>query len=210
NGQKMSKSLGNYITIKDALSKYSPNVMRLFFITSSINSPIDFDEKNMKLAEANMRNIEEAYKSIETIINAIKQDETTMKKYKEVARIRKEIINIRREFIKSLEDNLNTPTALSHFYAFLKLINANINYIDRTTAEICMLFFREFSFITGIKFDKLYNKEREKKLVDMIINLRSVLRQKGFYELSDEIRKKLKDIDIEIYDEGNETKIRYL
>jgi len=63
NGQKMSKSLGNFITIKDALAKYHPDVLKIFFLQAHYSSPIDFSDKKM----------EEAKQAYERITNLLKK-----------------------------------------------------------------------------------------------------------------------------------------
>jgi cysteinyl-tRNA synthetase len=83
--------------------------------------------------------------------------------------------------------------------------------LNKDNIELSKLFFQEFSFITGIKLETAYTtSNKEKQLLDIIINTRKKLREKGIYELSDKIREMLAEINIDIYDEGKETKIRYL
>ena len=56
-GQKMSKSLGNFITVRDALKTYNPQVLRFFLISAHYRSPLDFNKENLRLAEVNLMKI---------------------------------------------------------------------------------------------------------------------------------------------------------
>ncbi len=209
-GVKMSKSLKNFITIEEALNKYSVNALRLFFISSSLNQPLDFNEEKMKSFENNAREIEESYKTLLTSI----YEKPEKKEEKEIIvnerKILRKVVNLRKKFINALENNLNFPEALTAFYEFTKTVNENAKKISKNNAEILLLFFHEFSFITGFQMPLLKKtEEREKELLDIIIKTRNMLREKKLYEVSDEIRNMLNRIGIEIYDEGKETKIRY-
>jgi cysteinyl-tRNA synthetase len=62
-GKKMAKSLGNFITIRDALKKYSADVLRLMFVSTHYKSPIDYSEKSIKQAKANLERIRTAIPS---------------------------------------------------------------------------------------------------------------------------------------------------
>jgi cysteinyl-tRNA synthetase len=209
NGVKMSKSLNNFITLKDALKEYTPEVLRAFFLSASINSPLDFKKESMENARNNIKEISESYK---TLLTAEQEFDKNKNENNEKNReLRNKINKLRKQFFKSLENNLNTPLALSNFYEFIKIINANVKDLNKDNIELSKLFFQEFSFITGIKLETAYTtSNKEKQLLDIIINTRKKLREKGIYELSDKIREMLAEINIDIYDEGKETKIRYL
>jgi len=209
NGVKMSKSLGNFITLKDALSKYRAEVLRLFFISSSISASVDFSHSIMETFENSLNDIESAYKTLLTIYASNKSVKNEEEKKKN-AHVIKKALKLRKNFIKALGNNLNTPEALKHIYDLVKLINANSSIIDSRSAELLILIFNEFSFITGIKMPSIEKKGKEEELIKILIDVRDKLREKKMYDMSDEIRKKLKEIGVEIYDEGKETKIRYI
>ena len=100
NSQKMSKSLGNFMTIRDALEKYSPEVLRYFFISASYRQPIDFSEDKIE----SMKN---SYERLKNIISRLKDDKKTNKKYLD-------------EFEKAMDDDINTPMALQVLWNLLR------------------------------------------------------------------------------------------
>ena len=100
NSQKMSKSPGNFMTIRDALEKYSPEVLRYFFISASYRQPIDFSEDKIE----SMKN---SYERLKNIISRLKDDKKTNKKYLD-------------EFEKAMDDDINTPMALQVLWNLLR------------------------------------------------------------------------------------------
>lgn len=106
NGQKMSKSLGNFVTVKDALKKYHPDVLKLFFLQALYSSPIDYSEKKMD-------EVTEYYRSFALLFrlyrdNLSKYGDSSLQEEK-----KKELDRHGEEFTKAMDDNFNTPDALA-------------------------------------------------------------------------------------------------
>jgi len=106
-GQKMSKSLGNFITIKDALDKYHPDALKIFFLQSHYASPVDFSQKRM----------EEATKWYRSFVYLFTQIQSLQPKFFELAAaidLEKldEIDSHRLEFEKAMDNDFNTPQAM--------------------------------------------------------------------------------------------------
>jgi len=99
-GKKMSKSLGNFITIRDALKKYNKNVLRLFFISAHYRNPIDLTIKNLESTK-------NSYERLKNIISEMKDDKKTNRKYIE-------------EFEKAFDDDFDTPKALAVLWEMLR------------------------------------------------------------------------------------------
>ncbi len=107
NGQKMSKSLGNFVTIQEALKKYHPDVLKLFYLQSHYSSPIDFSDKKMQ-------EVIEYYRSLVLLFRFYKENLT---KYGEKSLKEAEIKELNQEyhekFTLAMDDDFNTPIALS-------------------------------------------------------------------------------------------------
>jgi cysteinyl-tRNA synthetase len=106
-GQKMSKSLGNFITISDALVKYHPDVLKIFFLQAHYSSPVDFSEKRM----------EEATKWYKSFVYLFTQIKDLQPKFFDLAAANEpgkleEIDRERLEFEKAMDNDFNTPQAL--------------------------------------------------------------------------------------------------
>src|SRR3989344_5358391 len=133
-GQKMSKSLGNFITIKDALKKHSSETLRMFFISAHYRSPIDFNEKNLNQAKANLDKINNFLTSIKNS-NWKKDISLLLKKLK-------------KDFIMNMDDDFNTPKALASIFTFINKINKL--RINKKSAKKIKEFFNEINEIFDI------------------------------------------------------------
>ena len=107
-GKKMSKSLGNFYTIRAVLKKYNPNVLRFFFIQTHYRSQIDFSEQNIESAKKSLERINEA------IIKLKDNKENLPDKYYK---------KVKEEFINAMDDDFNTPEAFAILFNFIKEIN---------------------------------------------------------------------------------------
>jgi cysteinyl-tRNA synthetase len=111
-GQKMSKSLGNFTTIKDAMEKYNPMTIRLWILSSHYRSLTNFSEDSLRQAEANFHRISDFVNNLKNpeMENGEKLD---LKSYQE-------------KFEQALDDDLNTPVALSLLYELITAYNKKI------------------------------------------------------------------------------------
>jgi len=197
-GEKMSKSLGNFTTIRDLLEEYPPDVFRFFVLSTHYRSPIDFSQEILEQSNNGLKRI---YKVIATIDELMKSDipETGVEDNKH----EKLLLESRKNFIKAMNNDFNTPMALSSLFDFIRDTNRDINElrISKNTLTNIRRFLNEIGDILGFEFDsKRSNRDASDELVDLLISIREKLRQKKDYELSDEIRSRLNDLEIIIED----------
>ena len=113
-GQKMSKSLGNSLTIKDALAKYNPEVIKYAIVSKSYATEIDLKDSEFALAEQHMYYFYNTLKAIENFLAA----NTEMKEVaNEVAD------NIETKFREAMDDDFNTPVAIANLFSDFKYVN---------------------------------------------------------------------------------------
>jgi len=121
NGQKMSKSLGNFITIDDFIKKYhNPGFIKFFFLSAHYSHPIDFTEAKIQEAKQALERIGifmEKSKAFEPGLLA------SLKKHKEIN-------DLKEKFISRLDDDFNTPEALACVFDLVNLANKNIEKAD--------------------------------------------------------------------------------
>ncbi len=189
NGRKMSKSLGNFITVKEALKTYSPESLRFFFLSKKYSSDIDFSDSAIKHIEQSLKRIKESINRL----YGIKTIKTNLN-------IRKEIIKMIKSFFEALNDDLDTPRALSYVYKIISKINKK-EIEDKPSIELLKLFFNQFSFIFGLSLGQHKNVE----LLDEIIEIRNILRKERRYDLTDKIRDILSKKHIKLLDKGDKT-----
>ncbi|MEN4007427.1 MAG: cysteine--tRNA ligase [Methanobacteriaceae archaeon] len=197
-GEKMSKSLGNFITIEELLTEYDPQVFRYFVLSTHYRSPIDFSSEALHQSQNSLKRI---HKLIETIDELLKMD-IDEKSESDVKYI--ELLeNTKKEFLKAMDNDFNTPVALSVLFNFIKDINKGINEEDISKnifREIKNLL-NELGNILGLNFSvESTENYSQDKLVNILLDVRENLRENKNYELADEIRSRLRDVGINLED----------
>ncbi|MGD0275235.1 MAG: cysteine--tRNA ligase [Syntrophales bacterium] len=116
NSEKMSKSLGNFFTIKDVLQSYHPEVLRFFLMQSHYRSPVDYSDGTLREARIAM---ERFY----SCLKAIKDELPDKIKSSQSHELVKKIAGCRERFIEAMDDDFNTPRALGYMFDAVRMIN---------------------------------------------------------------------------------------
>jgi cysteinyl-tRNA synthetase len=200
NGQKMARSLGNFITLDQLFSgdhpmlqqPYSPMTIRFFILQAHYRSTLDFSNEALQAAE----------KGLQKLIKAI----TTLDKLKISDSSTLDIAKLKGKCYEALNDDLNSPVLLSHLFEGVKFINSVADgneKIDQPGLVALKELFRTFvSDILGLK-DESKGKEDEQltgDLINLIVDLRQDAKNRKEWEVSDKIRQTLKDLGIIIKD----------
>ncbi len=191
-GKKMSKSLGNFITLRDLTNRYNPQVIRFFLLSAHYRKPLDFSERALKDARKGLLRIQN------TIFNLKNSMEYASSK--DSSEFREKIKLARRDFKSYLEDDFNIPRALAVLFDFLR--DANTYLLEKPVKrdlEKALSAIKEFTEVLGLTFEEEI-PELTKKLVSIIIDMRSTLRDRKDYGSSDAIRERLEDIGIVLED----------
>lgn len=198
-GEKMSKSLGNFITITELLKEHDPQVFRFFVLSTHYRSPIDFSEEALRQAQNSLKRIHKLIEKIDGLLDsstidvANKNDEDYSLK----------VDDAKKEFLDAMDNDFNTPIALSALFNFTKDINKGISEenISKNILKEIKELFNELGDILGIAFSvKPSEEDSTKDLINILVDAREKLRVKKEYELSDEIRSRLRDIGINLED----------
>ena len=194
NGEKMSKSLGNVKSVNHVLENWGPNIIRLFCLSGSYSKPIDYSEKFLKENITKLRQIESCYYELRL---AEGTDEETIAE--------KLVKECREEFDSALNNDLNTPLALTAFYKLIREVNslAAEEKITQTSAEIILPEFERMSEILGIQILKV--SDAEKNEINQMIKKRDEYRMQKNYEQADSIRAKIAEKNIIFFDHKNKT-----
>lgn len=195
--EKMSKSLGNFFLIRDILKKYSGPVIRYFFLNAHYRSPIDYNLDNIESAN-------QAYKKICNLFFNIKNYKSVSDKNDEV--FENIIFDNEIKFKDFMNDDFNTAGALSTIH---NTINAFYKYSQNgeLSLEITDLFsytVKKLCSVLGLKMEKS-NNVLEEDLMNIIIEIRKELRGEKNFRLSDFIRDRLSNINIELRDTPEKT-----
>ncbi|MFX0043526.1 MAG: cysteine--tRNA ligase [Candidatus Hodarchaeota archaeon] len=206
--EKMSKSLGNFFLVSDLIKQYDPMVIRFFLISSHYRSSINYSLENLKQAEKNYNRLI----NIVSKINDLNTVSESVKVKKLISRIDKAESNI----INALDDDFDTPVAIAEIMSLIRELN---KAIFEQKLEITEQFKdRFFKFIENVDlifgFFPTLKKELKsgirgtsnekgkilKDLLDIISDIRTQLRKRKIYDLSDKIREKLRELGINIED----------
>ncbi len=204
-GEKMSKSLGNFLTVRDILKKYDPMAIRTFFLLKHYRSPIDFSEERMKEAQSAFDRLANAYGKIVRVL--AKTDENDYKNPD--SKTINEIAVNKDAILESMDDDFNTAKAMGHFFDIAKIVNS-VGETDKNAPAILTAAREILDDIgTGV-FGLAFAREVEDKglvdsLMNLLIELRAEARAEKNFALSDTIRERLKDIDITLEDRPDGT-----
>ena len=185
NGEKMSKSLHNFITIRELLKDWDADTFRFFVLSTHYRSPIDFSKDSLHQSEKSLEKIKKFYSALDVEASDIESDLEALKSAKEV-------------FFGSMDDDFNTPKAIASLFV---LINdcKNIDLSDDDKVAI-KSFLDDVSQILGIEFTLEETSAGSDDLFDLISDVRSELRAAKQYDLSDKIRDELINLGYEISD----------
>ena len=208
NGEKMSKSLGNFITVRDAVSRYGAQTLRMFLISAHYRSPIDFNERTVEQAR---RNLEKIRSSIQAF-RRLRELETQVEGEKELLA---HVEALRHRFEEAMDDDFNTPKALAAIFDFISELNeftGSSEGVSRETKGRVLKVIEELlDGVLGIE-TKVEEKEVQglsPKLVELILEVRNVLRRRRDYETADFIRSKLEELGFVIEDSASGTKWKF-
>jgi cysteinyl-tRNA synthetase len=197
-GEKMSKSLGNFITIEELLTEYDPQVFRFFVLSTYYRSPIDFSDEALQQSQNSLKRI---YKLMETVDELLEMniDEKieTDEKYLKILQ------DTKKEFLDAMDNDFNTPIALSALFNLIRNINKGISEenISKNVFKELKELFNEFGDILGLNFSVESCKgDSRGELVNILVEVREKLRDNKNYELADEIRSRLRDTGINLED----------
>ncbi len=191
--EKMSKSLGNLITIKEALEKYSADAIRIFILGSHYRSPLTYSEEGLEAAEG----------GAERLLRVISRDDPTGGKDDAL-----DAKPYRKQFIEAMDDDFNTAQALGILFDLARVINqagdSGLSFLKAQTVlselarNILGLKLEPFEFI------REPNKEIE-PLVNWLVRARNSLREAKQWQPADEIRSQLSELDIILEDSRGRT-----
>jgi cysteinyl-tRNA synthetase len=122
NQEKMSKSLGNFFTIRDILAKYDPEVVRFFLLTAHYRSPIDFSDQNLEEARTGLTRFYEALQGAGDLLTA--QSAPNPDQAAQIdPELRARIDGLESSFAEAMDDDFNTALAIGHFFDAVRAMN---------------------------------------------------------------------------------------
>jgi len=193
NGEKMSKSMGNVITLEEAVKKFSPEVVRYMFVSVHRRQKLNYTDGFAENAKKNYERLKESLNHLNFTL-----DSAEMKKSKQDAVLLKKLTKIKKQFVEAMDDDLNTPLALTVFHQLSKEINKYLKKgKNRDVLKKALKLFEEFSEVLGLQFKK---EEMLPKEVEDLIKLRGEARKRNDFEAADRIRRQIREMGYIIED----------
>ncbi len=213
-GQKMSKSLGNFITIGDFITRYKDtDLLKLLFLSSHYRHPVDYTEEKIKEA-ARMKEritlfLDNTKKSeIRLVPSAVEgnpKSETSPKSDLSRAKSR-EIRKIKEEFTAAMDDDFNTPKALSSIFELVRSGNTYLAQNDLKSARAVRRLIKELCKVLGLDLEKIVAIEPEiKGRIEKLIKERDSARQNKDFKKADKIRSELLEEGVVLEDTKEST-----
>jgi len=181
NNQKMSKSLGNFVTIKDFMEKYrDPDLLKVFFLTAHYSHPIDYNQEK----------IIEARQALERIVILTDKLNARLAGQAPAKRDCKEVEELKIKFLEAMDDDFNTPRALACVFDLVTMANKHIEDIEFAAHSKIVL--RECLDVLGIALKARQEAGAlSEEEIRASIDARLTARKNKDYALSDKIRKDL-------------------
>ncbi|MCS7112746.1 MAG: cysteine--tRNA ligase [Nitrososphaerota archaeon] len=202
NGEKMAKSLGNYVRIRDVLDKFSPAAVRLFILSTHYRSQLDYREEKLVEAEANVKRLMNSLTRLEEAKVERASDKPASS---EERRILEELYRLSSVFDESMDDDFNTAEAVSFLFEICRAVNKLVDLpsINRAILSEAETIFKGKLRVLGLP-DTPSRREVSSKLVealiDIIIDVRNEARKRKDYATADEIRRRLASIGVKLED----------
>ncbi|MBI2063649.1 MAG: class I tRNA ligase family protein [Candidatus Yanofskybacteria bacterium] len=187
--QKMSKSLGNFLTIRDTLKKYPAEALRLMILMAHYRSPIDYSEENLRQAEAAVNRLAEFKNRLKSAKKSLSGSTTKLDVIEET----------RQNFEKEMDDDFNTPRAISHIFDMAKIINPLLDSgeLVKYDAGNIIELLNNINQILGIIPEKPQDIPPE---IQKLISEREIARQAKDFARADQLRGQIKNLGYEVED----------
>jgi cysteinyl-tRNA synthetase len=201
-GEKMSKSLGNIIALRDLFKEHRPEALRLMLALTHYRSTIDF---SYELLENYERIYERLRNCVELLSRIASEGDVSFKLTEEDLKVARGVDEDLLGFVESMEEDFNGAKAASYLHGLVSKSYSTI--IPSGKAELALRALRALKRIDqvlGVLEDALqpkgFDRELVDKLVKMIIDLRQLHRERKEYEIADRIRDQLASLGIKVMD----------
>ena len=223
NGDKMSKSLGNFFLLREILGKFPGNVIRLFILGTHYRKPINFSMDNMEDSRKTLKNIITSMNNFSEIIGKFSDkgshegevsDNTGNNSINE---FKEKVNELDKKFMEAMDEDMNTPQALAVIFDQIKetkkfsvnvssgeeagALNYSYNSLGKKLEEVLGI-----ELVLEEENKNFKNNDKlTGNLIELLIKLRADARKEKNFKLSDEIRDNLKELGIEIQDNKDGT-----
>ncbi|HEX9616287.1 MAG TPA: cysteine--tRNA ligase [Anaerolineales bacterium] len=201
-GEKMSKSLGNLVTIEDFLSKHEADVLRLMILNSSYRGPLTFNDEVVGQAE---RALERLRSGLRPSLPASEQPPGEAP-----VSLQAQMEAARQGFQEAMDDDFNTAGALGHLFDLVRSINqARDAGADAAALAPAQDLLRSLAGVLGLRLEREDEGAQAAPFIELLIEVRRELRQQKLWSLSDLVRDRLVELGVILEDNKDGTSWRW-
>ena len=196
NKEKMSKSLGNFFTLKDIFKQYNPRVVRYYLLTQHYRTPLDFSHDNLNSAKSALQGLDEAYSRL---IDITKESDSDIKN--------ESLLKIKQQVKDSLDDDFNFERALSYLHELKNIILNNLSQEKTDLLKQAKWLFEDI--LEGALGVRVIKQETNADLQELL-DKRNQARKEKNWAVADECRNKHSELGYKIVDnkDGSSTLVK--
>ncbi|NWG33930.1 MAG: cysteine--tRNA ligase [Chloroflexi bacterium] len=201
-GEKMSKSLGNIVPIKEFLKQRDADVMRMLVLMGSYRAPLIFSDETQDAAEKSLERLKTALRPASPSASGLSPESASA--------LPAQAQSTKQAFIEAMDDDFNTPLALAALYELVKAINtARADGATDEQLKPAQATLRELTGVLGLRLQEKTGSGEMEAQVRALIEERNEARRQKNWARSDEIRGQLKEMGVIIEDSRDGTKWRW-
>jgi cysteinyl-tRNA synthetase len=181
--EKMSKSLGNFVPVREAVRRWGADAVRLFVLTSHYRSPLTYSEEALDAAKRGAERLRTSLSGAPQVGAALAELDASP---------------FRERFIEAMDRDLNTPQAVAALFDLAREINRARD--ENQALEEAQTTLRELADLLGLTLAKEEESLAATPFIQLLIELRKELRQAKRYDLADSIRSRLGELGVALED----------
>ena len=189
---KMSKSKGNFFTIKDIQKEYDLEVIRLWILSTHYRNPLNFSREVMEQTKNGLERMYNGKEHLERLLEICEEREDG-----DISKL----VELKKEFLDCMDDDLNTADAISKVYELIRYTNTFDENTDLKVVKGAVKLLSDFTSVLGLLYKEEDDNLDEK--VEKLIKEREEARKNKDFKRADEIRDALKEMNIELKDTRN-------
>ncbi|OIN98048.1 MAG: cysteine--tRNA ligase [Anaerolineae bacterium CG1_02_58_13] len=192
-GEKMSKSLGNIISIKDFLAKRDADVMRMLVLNGTYRAPLMFNDETLDAAQKNVERLKSGLRAAAPSASGLSPQAASA--------LASQAESTKQAFTDAMDDDFNTAGALAAFFELIKAINtARDNGANDAQLLPAQNMLRTLSGVLGLRLQDKKGSADADAFVNLLVEIRAEVRKQKLWAMSDLIRDRLKELGVTIED----------
>jgi cysteinyl-tRNA synthetase len=201
-GEKMSKSLGNIVSIREFLSKRDADVMRMLVLNGTYRAPLMFNDETLDAAEKNVERLKSGLRPASASAKGLSADTASA--------LAASAASAKTNFTDAMDNDFNTAGAIAALFELVKAINtARDNGATSEQLQLDQSTLRELSSVLGLRLQEKQGSGDADKFINLLIEVRAEVRKQKLWPLSDLIRDRLKEQGVTLEDSKDGTTWRW-